>query len=55
MVDSGSAGAPATQPAPARSKSGCAIAGPSGASAHLALLAIALVGLLGLGRAARKK
>ena len=55
MVDSGAAGAPATQPAPASSKSGCTIAGPRGAPAHLALLALALVGLVGLGRAARKK
>ena len=55
MVDSGATGAPATQPTPASSKSGCTIAGPSGASAHPALLALTLVGLLGLRRAARKK
>ena len=55
MVDSGTAGSPATQPAPASSKSGCTIAGPGGASAHLALLALTLVGLLGLGRAVRRK
>jgi hypothetical protein len=55
IVDSGPTGAPATQPAPASSKSGCTIAGPSGASAHLALLAIALVGLLRLGRRATRK
>jgi hypothetical protein len=54
-VDSGTASAPATQPAPASSKSGCAIAGPSGDSAHLALFALALVGLLSLGRATRKR
>jgi len=55
IVDSGPTGAPATQPAPASSKSGCTIAGPRGASAHFALLALTLVGLLGLRRAARKK
>jgi hypothetical protein len=54
MVDSGAAGAPFTQPAPASSKSGCAIAEPRDASAPSALLVLAVVGLLGLGRATRK-
>jgi hypothetical protein len=53
--DAGMGSTPATQPAPASSRSGCTIAGPSGASTHLALLALALVGLLRLGRATRKK
>jgi len=44
-----------TQPAPATSKSGCTLAGPNGAPAHLGLVALTLVGLLVLGRAARKK
>jgi len=53
--DAGMASTPATQPTPASSKSGCTIAGSSGASSHFALLALALVGLLRLGRTSRKR
>jgi hypothetical protein len=38
--DAGMASAPATQPTPPSSKSGCTIAGRSGASVHFALLAL---------------
>ena len=53
--DAGMVSTPATQPTPASSKSGCTIAGSSGASSHFALLALALVGLLRLGRTSRKR
>jgi hypothetical protein len=55
VADSGAQGSATTQPAITASKSGCAIAGPGGPSACFAMLALALVGLLGRDRTARRR